>query len=165
MVLKVETSKTEADGGAAQPTKEDTLAKKKHLDKALAFASRCLELFPDRFHSHKWMAVILSAQSESMPIKEKIEAAFKVKDHADVAVRLLNSSQPSSSSSSSSSSSGRVEIVDGTLEHIIGRWCVRIAGISWIERKLASVVITAVPDARSFSLPFSHEELNQSLIN
>jgi hypothetical protein len=39
---------------------------------------------------------------------------------------------------------------DGTLEHLLGRWCFRIAAISWLERKLAATLISELPDARKF---------------
>lgn len=36
---------------------------------------------------------------------------------------------------------------DSTLHHMLGRWCFEVAGLTWIERKVASTLFSKVPDA------------------
>jgi len=99
-------------------------------------ANQCYQLNADNFYSHKWMAVFISALTEFDSIKNKIESAFRIKEHCDRANELLDTDD-----------TGK-KLKDGTLEHLLGRWCFRIASISWIERKLAKAVIAELPAAR-----------------
>lgn len=94
---------------------------------------------------HKWMAIMLSkevfyfvttrkfsvfnfnVQGDFVPKKQKIQNAFKVKEHADKAIEL----NPE----------------DGTTLHFLGRFAFTIAGISWMERKVAATLMASPPTA------------------
>jgi len=76
---------------------------------------------------HKWFAICLSSQGEYLPKKQKIQDAFKVKEHADKAHELMPE--------------------DGTVLHFLGRFAFTIASISWMERKLAQSFIAEPPTA------------------
>ena len=71
-------------------------------------------------------------------MKTKIQSAFKIKEHCDNANAILGKDE-----------NGK-QIMDGTLEHLLGRWCFKIASVTWIERKLASAVIAELPDSRIY---------------
>ena len=62
-----------------------------------------------------------------MAKKEKIQNAFTVKEHADKAHELMPE--------------------DATVLHFLGRFAFTIAGISWMERKLAASFIASPPEA------------------
>ena len=66
-------------------------------------------------------------QGDYVPKKKKIEDAFRVKKHADKAHELAPE--------------------DGTVLHFLGRFSYTIAGISWIERKLAASFMATPPTA------------------
>jgi regulator of microtubule dynamics protein 3 len=72
-------------------------------------------------------------------MKDKIASAFKVKEFCDRANQLLPLSPDGT------------PLKDGTLQHLLGRWCFRIASVSWIERKLAKAIIAELPDSRKLS--------------
>lgn len=84
------------------------------------------------------MLGIPEIQTEFMSIKQKIASGFKIKEYCDKAYSILREEKING------------ETEDATLEYLLGRWCFRIASISWIERKLASSLLTEVPDARLY---------------
>ncbi len=56
---------------------------------------------------------------------DKVKNAFLIKDHAQKAVALMPE--------------------DATTHHLLGRLCFNIAGISWIERKIAATLFGEPP--------------------
>lgn len=74
---------------------------------------------------HKWAAIAIGSVSDFLPTKQKIENGSRFKDHVDIAISL----NPS----------------DSTLHHMLGRFSVEIAKLSWIERKVASTLFAEVP--------------------
>ena len=66
-------------------------------------------------------------QGDYVAKKQKIQDAFKVKEHADKAHELCPN--------------------DGTILHFLGRFAFTIAGISWVKRKIAASFIASPPTA------------------
>jgi len=93
--------------------------------KASEAAKRCLELDDKSAMSHKWVAITISALGEFSSTKEKIGNSFLIKEHA-LKARELKPGDP-------------------TTLHLLGRWCYSVAGIGWVERKLASTLFAAPP--------------------
>lgn len=78
-------------------------------------------------HRNKWYAITMGSISDYLSTKEKIENGSLFKHHVDIAMKL----QPN----------------DPTLHHMLGRFCMEIASLSWIERRLASTLFAEVPEA------------------
>ncbi len=70
---------------------------------------------------------MLSAVADLLSTKEKIENAFKIKEHAIKALEI------------------RPE--DATTNHLLGRWCYNVASIGWLERKLAATLFATPPES------------------
>jgi len=105
---------------------DDKEYKKQMSLKGLEFAQEALKQNPDHWAGHKWVAIMLSSVSEVLPTKEKIENAFKIKEHALKALEI----RP-----------------DATTTHLLGRWCYNVSSIGWIERKVAATLFASPPES------------------
>jgi len=106
---------------------DDKEYKKQMCMKGLEIAQLALTQNPDHWAGHKWMAIMLSAVAELLATKEKIENAFKIKEHALKALEI------------------RPE--DATTTHLLGRWCYNVASIGWFERKIAATLFATPPES------------------
>ncbi|XP_077537750.1 regulator of microtubule dynamics protein 2-like [Haemaphysalis longicornis] len=102
-------------------------AKEELAREAFCRAQRALQLDESCPEAHKWFAITLGALSEYVGTQEKIENGYRFKEHVDRAVRL----KPQ----------------DPTLHHMLGRWSLEVATLSWIERKLASALYSRPPES------------------
>lgn len=94
---------------------------------AFARAQQALQLDESSPEAHKWYAITLGALSEYVGSQEKIENGYRFKEHVDTAVRL----KPQ----------------DPTLHHMLGRWSLEVATLSWLERKLAAALYSRPPES------------------
>ncbi|RHZ40109.1 hypothetical protein DYB26_015264, partial [Aphanomyces astaci] len=94
---------------------------------ALDVIQAALALDADNFAVHKWYGIILSSIGEFEGSKVTIANSFTVRDHWLKAIAL----NPS----------------DATSFNLLGRWCLTIADISWIERQLAAAIFGTPPRA------------------
>jgi len=101
--------------------------RKDYITKGLEYATKSLELDANNYATHKWFAIMTSAIGDFLGTKEKIESAFKIKEHALKADEL----KPK----------------DPTTLHLLGRWCYGVASISWLERKMASTLFATPPES------------------
>ncbi len=69
----------------------------------------------------------MGSRGEFVSIKEKIEDGFEFKQHVDIAAQLAPA--------------------DHTIQHLLGRFCFEVAGLSWWERKMASTLFAEPPMA------------------
>ena len=69
----------------------------------------------------------MGSLSDLVPTKEKIENGVLFKQHLDIAMSIDSS--------------------DPTLHHMLGRYCLEIAGLKWWERKIASTLFSEVPES------------------
>ncbi|KYQ92314.1 hypothetical protein DLAC_06278 [Tieghemostelium lacteum] len=103
----------------------DKAVKKDFVEKGFNMINKANEVNANHWAVHKWMAIMYSALGDHVSSKEKIANAFKIKEHALKALEL----KPN----------------DPTTLHLLGRWCMTIANISWIERGIASALFGTPP--------------------
>lgn len=90
--------------------------------------------------AHKWCGILLTSVGDYESTKVRIGNSYTIRDHFAKAAEL--------------------DPTDPNAQHLLGRWCVAIAGISWIERKAASIVF-GTPPTSSFEealVYFEHAE-------
>ena len=92
----------------------DKTWKEDQIRKGHSFAVRALELDNQNAFAHKWFAIMTSSLGDFLGQKEKIQNAFKIKEHALKANEL----KPK----------------DATTLHLLGRWCFNVANLTWLER-------------------------------
>lgn len=102
-------------------------ANRRLLEMAREHSKKAIILEPESGDAHKWFAIVTGALTEHMSTKEKIQAGHLFKREVELAIKL----KPN----------------DPTLYHLLGRWCVSVAGLSWIERSAASALYGDVPNA------------------
>lgn len=98
-----------------------------YLNKGLEIITAVLAEQPDSAPANKWYAILLSATGDLVGTKEKLQNAFKIKEHALKAAQL----KPD----------------DSTAQHLLGRWCFSVAGIGFIERNIAKALFAAPPES------------------
>ncbi|ETW08059.1 hypothetical protein H310_02426 [Aphanomyces invadans] len=101
--------------------------KKTLIYRARDVIQSALELDANDFAVHKWFGIVLSSIGEFEGSKVTIANSFIVRDHWLKAIEL----NPS----------------DATSFNLLGRWCLTIADISWIERQLAAAIFGTPPRA------------------
>jgi len=106
---------------------DDKEYKKQMCMKGLEIAQLALKQNEAHWAGHKWVAIMLSAVADLLATKEKIENAFKIKEHALKALEY------------------RPE--DATTTHLLGRWCYNVASIGWFERKIAATLFASPPES------------------
>lgn len=72
-------------------------------------------------------AVITGAMTDYVGLNEKLECGHKFKHHVEEALRL----NPR----------------DSLAFHLLGRWCIEVAGLSWFEKKACSAIFGEPPEA------------------
>ncbi|XP_046419606.1 regulator of microtubule dynamics protein 1-like isoform X1 [Neodiprion fabricii] len=76
---------------------------------------------------HKWYAILIGSHGMFLSTKEKIEGGYRFKKHLNKALEI------------------RPE--DPVLHHLSGRFKFEVAGLTWIERKVASTLFAEPPSA------------------
>ena len=97
------------------------------IKKGFEWAEKALAKDDGNWAAHKWYAVLISQMGAFVPTKQKIQNAFSIKEHATRALEL----KPK----------------DPATLHMLGRWCYEVAGISWIESKLAATLWAHPPQS------------------
>jgi len=88
-------------------------------------AKKAVELKPNSARAHHWYAVLIGKIGMIEGTEQKIINSYEVEKYALKAIEL----DPN---------------YDGTY-HVIGRWHYEISNLSWIERKIASLVYESPP--------------------
>ncbi|KAF0733552.1 hypothetical protein Ae201684_009786 [Aphanomyces euteiches] len=89
--------------------------------------AKALDLDDNNFAVHKWFGIILSSVGDFEGSKATIANSYIVRDHWLRAIEL----NPS----------------DSTSHHLLGRWALTIADISWLERQVAAAIFGSPPTA------------------
>ncbi|EGD81436.1 hypothetical protein PTSG_02157 [Salpingoeca rosetta] len=97
------------------------------LQEAQPIARRAIDQDPTCSEAHKWYAVITGAMAEHVSLNEKLQCGHVFKQHVEEAIRLNTN--------------------DGLAYHLLGRWCLEVAGLSWWEKKACAALIGAPPEA------------------
>ncbi|KAL1514449.1 hypothetical protein AB1Y20_003548 [Prymnesium parvum] len=109
-----------AEEAVAEPRRREAL-----LREGLAIAEAALEAHPESGPLLKWYGILLGRLSDFLPTKEKVANSFKIKEALDTAATKLPQ--------------------DASLQTALGQWCLKVAGISWIERQAAKVLFGSPP--------------------
>ncbi|KAI9996605.1 hypothetical protein PInf_014337 [Phytophthora infestans] len=97
-----------------------------------------LDLTEDVAAVHNWYGIILSSIGDYEGSKVSIANSYVIKSHWEKAVEL-NPSNP-------------------TTYYLLGRWCIAIADLSWLERKAAAVLFGTPPESTyDEALSFLHK--------
>lgn len=101
----------------------------KNIYPGFDYAKRCIELAPNVAGGHQYYAILIGRIGEIEGTKQKIENSYAVREHTMIAIKL----DPENDSN----------------YHVMGRWHFALADLSWVERKIASIIY-ATPPAASF---------------
>ena len=93
------------------------------------YAKRCVEMAPNVAGGHQYYGILIGRIGEIEGTKQKIENSYAVREHTMKAIEL----DPENDSN----------------YHVMGRWHFALADLSWVERKIASIIY-ATPPAASF---------------
>ncbi|TMW60077.1 hypothetical protein Poli38472_000119 [Pythium oligandrum] len=101
--------------------------KKQLIYYAYDVIQKALEKTDEIAEVHNWYGIILSSVGDYEGTKVAISNSYKIKSHWEKAIEL-KPSKP-------------------TTYHLLGRWCMTISDLSWIERKAASVLFGSPPES------------------
>ncbi len=90
-------------------------------------ASKCVEIAPDLAGGHQYYAILVGKIGELEGTKQKIKNSYQVKEHALKAIEL----DPENDSN----------------YHVMGRWHYALSELSWIEKKVAEMIYSELPEA------------------
>ncbi len=118
-------------------------AAKELFYKAHELAQRAVKESEAHGQIQKWMAITIGKLGEFSDTKSKIENSYCIKEHALRAQELMPE--------------------DATVAHILGRWCFGVAGISFIERGIASALF-ASPPVSTYEEALVHFQRHEELL-
>ena len=97
----------------------------------LRAAERAAALAPDNGLAQKWLGVMLGSVGDFQTTKEKIQNSYKVREALDAAYAL----RPD----------------DATVALALGQWCLKVAGVSFVERGLARAIFGGSPPEATYA--------------
>lgn len=101
--------------------------KKQLIFDSLDFATKALENGEQCAAAHKWYAVCLNDVLEYHGTREKLAKSKVLKKHIETAIKL----NPK----------------DATSFYMLGVWCFSFAELTWIERRVATMIFSKPPDS------------------
>ena len=117
------------DASNALPEKD---AKREGLTfEGLRAAERAAALAPENGLAQKWLGVMLGSVGDFQTTKEKIQNSYKVREALDAAYAL----RPD----------------DATVALALGQWCLKVAGVSFVERGLARAIFGGSPPEATYA--------------
>lgn len=90
-------------------------------------AQKCVEIAPDLAGGHQYYAILVGKIGELEGTKQKIKNSYQVKEHALKAIEL----DPENDSN----------------YHVMGRWHYTLSELSWVEKKVAEMIYSKLPEA------------------
>ena len=106
---------------------KDVEKQKKFLYEAEDWCKKALTADPDHTDANLWMANILGKICDFLGTKERIAKGKEIQQHLEKAIK------------------GRPD--DHTAWYTYGRWCIEVAKLTWMERKIAAVIFDKPPEA------------------
>merc|ERR1719426_294077 len=97
----------------------------------LRAAERAAALASDDGLAQKWLGVMLGSVGDFQTTKEKIQNSYKVREALDAAYKL----RPD----------------DATVALALGQWCLKVAGVSFVERGLARAIFGGSPPESTYA--------------
>lgn len=113
------------------------------LGEAEAKCRQAVDLDVDCASAHVWLATVIGKRCDFLSAKERIAAGKEVQSHLDTAIGIQKQ-RPDHPGED-----------DYIARYTYGRWCFEVAGLSWVERKIASVMFGTPPEA-SFEDAMAH---------
>lgn len=92
--------------------------------------------------AHVWLATVVGKRCDFLSAKERIAAGKEVQSHLDTALEIQKQAKDESAE-------------DFIARYTYGRWCYEVASLSWMERKIATVMFGTPPEA-TFEDAMSH---------
>jgi len=105
----------------------DSKQQKKLLLEAEEWAKKAIEADEKHPEGHAWYAFVNGKLSDLVGVKERIQKGKLVQMHLEEAIKL--------------------KPTDSGLYYTYGRWCMEVAKLSWMERKLAETLFDTPPEA------------------
>lgn len=88
---------------------------------------KAIDLTQDVARVHNWYGIILSSIGDYEGSKVSIANSYTIKGHWEKSVEL--------------------DPTNATTYHLLGRWCISISDLSWLERKAAAVLFGSPPES------------------
>ncbi|XP_054280783.1 regulator of microtubule dynamics protein 1-like [Macrosteles quadrilineatus] len=98
---------------------------KEFVYKGVDYGQKAIEIDAENWKAHKWFAICVGARGQLQSVKEKLRDGHVFKEHVDKAIKI----NPQ----------------DATLHHLCGRFNYEVAGLSWLEKKVANTLFGEVP--------------------
>lgn len=95
------------------------------LREGLMYAERAIAMDDSLAIVHKWYGILLGRYGDHLSTKDKIQNAFKIKEHMDKAAAL--------------------DPADSITLHTLGEWCLEVATIGWATRQMAKALFANPP--------------------
>eukprot|EP00164_Ancoracysta_twista_P001992 GFYU01002625.1.p1 GENE.GFYU01002625.1~~GFYU01002625.1.p1 ORF type:complete len:448 (-),score=104.15 GFYU01002625.1:84-1427(-) len=102
-------------------------SRKEYLMRGLEYAQLSVDKGGKLGPSFKWFAIITGEATAFQGTSEKIKSSFVFKQNIERAIEL--------------------DPKDASSHHCLGRWCVEISRLSWLERKAAGALFGEPPNA------------------
>jgi len=90
-------------------------------------ARKCVAINPQLAEGHQYYAILVGKIGELEGTKQKIKNSYEVKEHALKAIEL----DPENDSN----------------YHVMGRWHFTLSELSWVEKKVAEMIYSKLPEA------------------
>lgn len=90
-------------------------------------AQKCVAIAPNLAGGHQYYAILVGKIGELEGTKQKIKNSYEVKEHALKAIEL----DPENDSN----------------YHVMGRWHFTLSELSWVEKKVAEMIYSKLPEA------------------
>ncbi|XP_024916606.1 regulator of microtubule dynamics protein 2 isoform X3 [Cynoglossus semilaevis] len=101
--------------------------RKNYAENGMKIGEEVVSLNPGCADSHRWYAIACGLMAEYDTIQNRIKNGYLFKDHVTKSIEL----KPQDPSS----------------YYLLGRWCYRVAQLTWIERKVATTLFGEPPSA------------------
>jgi tetratricopeptide (TPR) repeat protein len=111
-------------------TLEGKKPRRKRFSMAAEYARFAIENHPDSAKGHLFLSIALGRIGLEASPRERVKLSSEIKSAIDRALEL----DPN----------------DSLAWHVLGRWHRRVASISWLERKLANMLLGSIPKESSF---------------
>jgi len=112
---------------AAAELVKNTEKQKKFLQEATEWGKKALELDEKHGKAHMWLANIYGKVCDHLGTKERIAKGKEIQAHLEACI----TSMPD----------------DFLPYYTYGRWCMEVAKLSWLERKIAAAIFDKPPEA------------------
>jgi tetratricopeptide (TPR) repeat protein len=108
---------------------EDEDDQERYFEEAIALAERALEVDPDHPESNYAMAVAMGRKALISGAKDRVAASRDIKKYTDRTLEL--------------------DSTHAGAWHVLGRWHLKVANLSWVERAAANTLFGGLPKGAS----------------